>query len=115
MVDRISSEARSANMRAIRSKGTKPELFVRRVAHASGLRFRLHRADLAGKPDLVFPKWRAVVFVHGCYWNGHGCARGGSGSKSNINYWGPKIQRTKARDEVNRSKLIASGWRVMVI
>jgi DNA mismatch endonuclease (patch repair protein) len=115
MADRITQAQRSDNMRAIRSKNTGPEKLVRRLAHRAGFRFRLHRADLPGNPDLVFPKFRAVVFVHGCYWHGHGCRRGGSGSKSNIVYWGPKIERTKARDAANRARLEEQGWRVLTL
>jgi DNA mismatch endonuclease (patch repair protein) len=115
MTDRITPAQRSNNMRAIRSKDTAPEKRVRSLAHRAGFRFRLHRSGLPGKPDLVFPKLRAIVFVHGCYWHGHGCARGGSGSKSNVEYWGPKIVKTRARDITNREALEALGWRVLTI
>src|SRR4249919_2733847 len=115
MVDRVSRAQRSRNMSAIRSKDSAPERRVRSAAHAAGYRFRLHRSDLPGNPDLVFPKWRAVIFVHGCYWHGHGCKRGGTGAKSNTAYWGPKIERTKARDERNRLSLEESGWRVLTL
>ncbi|MEO6256474.1 MAG: very short patch repair endonuclease [Sphingomicrobium sp.] len=109
------SAVRSANMRAIRSKDTKPELQVRRLAHAMGLRFRLHRSDLPGKPDLIFPRHRLVLFVHGCFWHGHGCKRGGRGPKSNTDYWGPKIERTRARDASAQQDLETLGWRVAVV
>jgi DNA mismatch endonuclease (patch repair protein) len=102
-------------MRAIRSKDTGPERFVRSVAHNAGFRFRLHRKDLPGKPDLVFPKWRAVIFVHGCYWHGHGCARGGKGAKSNQEYWAPKLKRTRERDQMNAERLETLGWRVLTL
>ena len=115
MVDRITQSVRSANMSKIRSKNTKPELTVRSIAHRLGYRFRLHRRALPGSPDLVFPRWRTVVFVHGCYWHGHGCARGGKGSKSNTNYWGPKIQRTRDRDAANAVSLQRLGWSVVTI
>ena len=115
MVDRLSPAQRSKNMSAIRSKNSVPERLVRSVAHAAGYRFRLHRADLPGNPDLVFPKSRSVIFVHGCYWHGHGCKRGGTGAKSNTAYWGPKIDKTKARDEANRRKLEDEGWRVLTL
>lgn len=108
------SAARSANMSAIRSKDTKPELRVRRIAHSMGLRFRLHRSDLPGKPDLVFPKHHLALFVHGCFWHGHGCKRGGSGPKSNTDYWGPKIKRTRGRDAAAKEALSQQGWRVIV-
>lgn len=106
---------RSANMRAIKSKDTKPEMVVRRCAHALGYRYRLHDRRLPGCPDLVFKGRRAVIFVHGCYWHGHGCKRGGSGAKSNVEYWGPKIARNISRDADASRKLEQAGWRVMTI
>jgi DNA mismatch endonuclease (patch repair protein) len=109
------SASRSANMSAIRSKDTKPELRVRRLAHAMGLRFRLHRADLPGKPDLVFPGRKVALFVHGCFWHGHGCKRGGAGPKSNTEYWFPKIERNRARDAAAQRALSELGWKVAVI
>ena len=115
MADRITPEQRSQNMRAIRSKDTAPERFVRSIAHRAGYRFRLHRTDLPGSPDLVFPRHRSVIFIHGCYWHGHGCSRGGKGSKSNQGYWGPKLERTRARDRAAREKLEAMGWRVLTL
>jgi DNA mismatch endonuclease (patch repair protein) len=102
-------------MRAIKSKNTKPELRVRKLAHTMGLRFRLHRSDLPGNPDLVFPRHRLALFVHGCFWHGHGCKRGGRGPKSNVSYWGPKIERTRARDVAARAALEQLGWRVAVL
>lgn len=115
MADKITESQRSANMRAIRSKNTVPELAVRRLAHRAGFRFRVHRTDLPGKPDVVFPRHRAVVFVHGCYWHGHGCKRGGTGAKTNQEYWAPKIDRTRDRDLTNRRELEVMGWRVLTI
>jgi len=109
------SQSRSANMSAIRSKDTKPEIRVRRVAHGMGLRFRLHRKDLPGNPDVVLAKHRLVLFVHGCFWHGHGCKRGGSGPKSNTGYWGPKIERTRARDAAAKAALTELGWHVAVL
>lgn len=102
-------------MSAIRGKNTAPEKLVRSLAHAAGYRFRLHRRDLPGTPDLVFPRWNAVILVHGCYWHGHGCKRGGTGAKSNTSYWGPKIDRTKTRDQVTQQRLEERGWRVLTI
>ena len=102
-------------MSKIRSANTKPELTVRRIAHRLGYRFRLHRRDLPGSPDLVFPSRRAAIFVHGCYWHGHGCKRGGRGAKSNTGYWGPKLERTKARDEAAVQALEAAGWSVLTL
>lgn len=115
MADRISIEQRSYTMSRIRSKDTKPELTVRRLVHALGYRYRLHRKDLPGSPDLVFGPRRKVIFVHGCYWHGHGCSVGGTGAKSNQTYWGPKITRNKQRDAAVIDALEGAGWSVMVI
>jgi DNA mismatch endonuclease (patch repair protein) len=105
---------RSANMRAIRSKGMKPELKVRSLAHRLGYRFRLHRKDLPGKPDLVFGPRRKVILVHGCFWHSHGC-KTAHVPKSNREYWEPKLQRNKMRDKKNIELLVANGWNVLVI
>jgi len=115
MPDRITSEQRSANMRAIKHKDTAPEMMVRRLVHAMGFRFRLHRRDLPGKPDLVFGPRRKIIFVHGCYWHGHGCKTGGTGAKSNQHYWGPKIQGNRDRDARHLRQLKADGWKVLTI
>ncbi len=114
-MDKISVERRSANMRAIRSKDTSPELAVRRLVHSMGIRFRLHRSDLPGKPDLVFGPRQKVIFVHGCYWHGHGCKVGGTGAKSNIAYWGPKITGNKERDRRRVRELKKLGWKSLVV
>lgn len=115
MTDKISKERRSANMRAIRNKDTTPELGVRRLVHSFGYRYRLHRRDLPGKPDLVFGPRRKVIFVHGCYWHGHGCKVGGTGAKSNRAYWGPKISGNKARDKRRLIELRKLGWKCLVV
>jgi DNA mismatch endonuclease (patch repair protein) len=101
-------------MAQIRSKNTKPELAVRRAAHAMGLRFRLHGADLPGKPDLVFRRWKTVVFVHGCFWHRHHCERGRL-PKTNADYWLKKLQRNTQRDAAALRALRRSGWRCVVI
>jgi DNA mismatch endonuclease (patch repair protein) len=105
---------RSANMRAIRSKGMKPELLVRSLVHRLGYRFRLHGKGLPGKPDLVFASRRKVVFVHGCFWHAHSCGAAHI-PKSNRNYWIPKLQRNTTRDAKNVENLAQSGWRVLII
>lgn len=102
-------------MRAVKGADTGPELAVRRMAHAMGYRFRLHRKDLPGKPDLVFPRFRKVIFVHGCFWHGHGCKRGRRAPKSNADYWSRKISRNRARDASNIAGLKALGWSAAVI
>jgi DNA mismatch endonuclease (patch repair protein) len=85
------------------------------MAHRLGFRFRLHRKDLPGKPDLVFPARNKIIFVHGCYWHGHGCSVGGTGAKSNQANWGPKIAGNKARDKLHLKKLKRAGWKTLVI
>lgn len=101
-------------MQAIRNSDTKPELVVRRLAHRLGYRFRLHRRDLPGKPDLVFSRKKAVIFVHGCFWHMHNC-----GSvrlpKSNLDYWRPKLLRNCERDINNEHALVELGWKVLII
>ena len=117
-MDLLSPERRSENMRRIKSKGTKPEMAVRRLAHGMGYRFRLHRHGLPGRPDLVFPSRRKVIFVHGCFWHGHddpACAAGRRKPKSNLDYWLPKLARNKARDAGNAAALAALGWSVMTV
>jgi DNA mismatch endonuclease, patch repair protein len=106
---------RSENMRAIRSKGMRPELAVRRLVHRLGYRFRLHRKDLPGKPDLVFPSRRKVIFVHGCFWHSHKDCKVAHIPKSNVDYWGPKLRRNQARDSRNIEALTAAGWNPLVI
>jgi DNA mismatch endonuclease, patch repair protein len=117
MADKLSATERSRNMASIRSKDMKPELAVRKLAHALGFRFRLHRTDLPGKPDLVFPKLKAVIFVHGCFWHQHEDPRclDGRAPKSNLGYWGPKLKRNLERDALSRAMLERQGWRSLVI
>lgn len=106
---------RSENMRAIRSKGMRPELAVRSLVHRLGFRFRLHRKDLPGKPDLVFVARRKVIFVHGCFWHSHRDCKVVHTPKSNVGYWGPKLQRNQVRDSKNIEALTAAGWKPLVI
>lgn len=105
---------RSANMRAIRSKDMLPELAVRILVHKLGYRYRLHKKDLPGKPDLVFASRWKVIFVHGCFWHSHGCKLSHM-PKSNVGYWGPKLDRNRIRDLRNVEALTAAGWRSLVI
>lgn len=102
-------------MRRIRSRDTQPELQVRSLVHRLGFRFRLHRADLPGKPDIVFPSLRKVIFVHGCFWHLHGRCREGRIPNSRIDYWEPKLLRNKIRDKATRAELRKLGWSIMVI
>lgn len=116
MADKLSSEARSENMRRIRGKDTRPELTVRRFLHRHGLRYRLHVRTMAGKPDLVFPSRKVCVFVHGCFW--HGCTRCIDGTrrvKSNSKYWKNKVAMNTARDKSNTLALRTLGWNVIEI
>lgn len=115
MTDKLTKERRSANMRAIRGKNTKPEMIVRRLAHDMGYRFRLHRADLPGKPDLTFPRHRAVIQVNGCFWHGHRCKRGKSRPETNAAFWSAKITRNKERDRTALQRLGVIGWRALVL
>jgi len=101
-------------MRRIRSKGMLPELAVRSLVHRMGYRFRLHRKDLPGKPDLVFVSRRKVIFIHGCFWHVHDC-RVAHTPKSNAAYWGPKLERNRVRDASNLKALRAAGWKPLVI
>ena len=114
-MDKLTPERRSANMRAIRSKGMKPETLVRRLVYALGYRYRLHRKDLPGKPDLVFIGKRKAIFVHGCFWHQHPNCREGRPPRSNQEYWGPKLQRNVERDSKAVEALSAQGWQTLVI
>ncbi len=105
---------RSENMRAIRNKDTLPEKAVRSLIHRLGYRFRLHRQDLPGKPDLVFPSRRKVIFVHGCFWHSHAC-KDGLIPKSNLDFWLPKLRKNKIRDKKVLNDLAKLGWDALVI
>jgi DNA mismatch endonuclease (patch repair protein) len=113
--DRLSPAARSAHMRLIRKRDTTPERVVRRIAHALGYRFRLHRRDLPGSPDLAFPRHRKVVLVHGCFWHQHEGCRLKRQPKSRLDYWLPKLARNVARDREVQEQLFRLGWAVLVI
>ena len=114
MPDVVDKETRSRMMAGIRGKDTRPELFIRRGLHAMGFRYRLHAERLPGKPDLVFPKYRAVIFVNGCFWHGHDCHLFRWPSMR-IEFWRNKIGRTIERDKENNAALMESGWRVLRI
>lgn len=102
-------------MQAVKDRDTAPEMAIRRMVHALGYRYRLHRSDLPGCPDIVFPARRKVIFVHGCFWHGHDCARGARIPKSNTAYWTAKIGRNQLRDEAARRQLRALGWNTLVL
>ena len=113
--DVYSPQKRSAVMRRVKGRDTAPELKVRKALTALGARYRLHRADLPGKPDIVMPGRRLALFVHGCFWHGHDCPRGARVPKQNRDYWIGKVARNRARDARSREALTALGWRVETI
>lgn len=115
MADTLSPTQRSSAMRAVKSANTTPELRVRKAAHALGLRFRLQRRDLPGKPDLVFVSRRIALFVHGCFWHGHNCPRGARMPKTNRDYWSAKIARNTARDQTNIARLEDLSWTPVIV
>jgi DNA mismatch endonuclease (patch repair protein) len=115
MADTHSKEVRSYNMSQIKSKDTKPEMLVRKFLHANGFRYKLHVKNMPGKPDIVLPKYKTVVFVHGCFWHGHdGCSHFVM-PNSKIEYWSNKISRNK--NNANKAEMLLSedGWRVIII
>ena len=114
MVDHVSA-ARSAIMRAVKSKDTDPEMRVRKAAHALGLRFRLHQKDLPGRPDMVLRRHRTVVLVHGCFWHRHPNCSKASSPRSNAEFWSAKFSRNVERDASIERLLTRMGWRVVVI
>lgn len=113
--DIISREHRSLLMGKIQGQNTKPELAVRSICHAMGLRYRLHRRDLPGSPDLVFPKYRLCLFVHGCFWHRHTNCKYAYTPKTNLDFWLPKLQRNVERDRETSEALRELGWQVAII
>ena len=101
-------------MASVKTKNTAPEVKLRSILHRNGFRFRLNRKDLPGKPDIVLPKYKAVIFVHGCFWHGHDCKRGRR-PQTNKEFWNEKIDGNIKRDKVNEIKLKELGWRVLVV
>ncbi|MBX3492526.1 MAG: DNA mismatch endonuclease Vsr [Parvibaculum sp.] len=114
MADTRTPTQRSAIMRAVGSRDTKPEIVVRRLAHRLGYRFRLHVKNLPGKPDIVFPRLGKIVLVHGCFWHGHRC-RYGRLPKSRLDFWEPKIEANRVRDKRTLKSLRFLGWQVLVV
>ena len=115
MTDVHTAEQRSFNMSRIRGRDTKPELVVRSLVHQMGYRFRLHRKDLRGKPDLVLPGRRKIIFVHGCFWHMHRCRYGRVVPKTNAKFWQEKREGTVERDRRNCRALRVEGWDVMTV
>lgn len=115
MVDILSPEKRSWNMSRIKSGNTKPEVLVRSLLHRMGYRFRLHRKDLPGKPDIVLPKYKIVIFVHGCFWHRHQGCKYAYNPKSRVEFWQKKFKENMERDKKNQKELGDSGWNIMLI
>jgi DNA mismatch endonuclease, patch repair protein len=114
MADTRTKEQRRRIMKSVGTRNTGPELVVRRLLHRLGFRFRLHKRELPGSPDIVLRKWKTAVFVHGCYWHGHGCQKGRL-PKSRLDYWGPKIEANRARDRAVEKRLKDLGWNVVTV
>ena len=114
-MDRLTKQQRSELMRRITKTDTKPEMVVRRLCHSLGYRFRLHRRDLPGTPDLVFPRRQKIILVHGCWWHRHACRLGQREPKSRRDYWLPKLERNLARDRRIKRQLRRLGWSVMTV
>ena len=115
MVDNLTTEQRKRNMTAIKSRHTKPEIIVRSIVHRLGFRFRLHDAKLPGKPDIVLPRHKKIILVHGCFWHMHNCKRGNVTPKTNVDYWQNKRFRNVARDKENLETYKAESWQTFTI
>ena len=109
------SEQRSRNMSAIKSKNTKPEIKVRKVLHSMGYRFRIHAKDLPGSPDIVLPKYKTVIFVHGCFWHRHENCKYASTPKTRQEFWEAKFRENINRDKLNQENLSSKGWKIIII
>lgn len=114
MPDVFDPEKRREIMQSVKTKNTAPEIKLRSLLHRNGFRFRVNRRDLPGKPDIVLPKYKAVIFVHGCFWHGHDCRRG-QRPQTNIDFWNQKINKNIDRDKNDISLLEKLGWRVLVV
>jgi DNA mismatch endonuclease, patch repair protein len=114
-MDSLDRQARSAHMAKIGPKGSKPEMVVRRTLHALGYRYRLHRRELPGTPDIVLARRKKVIFVHGCWWHGHDCKFGRRPPKSNVEFWTTKLRGNAERDTRILAKLKAMGWDCLVV
>ncbi|CAI8838584.1 DNA mismatch endonuclease Vsr [Pseudomonas sp. IT-232MI5] len=114
MVDVVDAVTRSRMMSGIKGKNTKPEVSIRRALHARGFRYRIHVNNLPGKPDLVLPKYKAVVFVHGCFWHGHTC-RYFKIPRTRPDFWMEKIEKNRTRDRFQEIALLSDGWRVLIV
>lgn len=115
LMDNVSAEVRSRIMARIKDKNTAPEVAVRRAMHAAGLRFRLHRRNLPGTPDIAFPRYRTVIFVHGCFWHRHTGCRYSTLPATNREMWREKFRKNRLRDASKERALRQEGWKVLVI
>ncbi|HLV63612.1 very short patch repair endonuclease [Galbibacter sp.] len=115
MADVHSKEVRSYNMSQVKGKDTKPELLVRRFLFSNGLRYRLYDKKLSGKPDIVLPKYKTVIFIHGCFWHGHENCKYSALPKTRTQFWSDKIEGNKQRDKNNIEQLINKGWNVLIV
>lgn len=115
VVDSVSKEKRSWIMGRVKGQNTRPEKLVRSLLHRMGYRFRIQRADLPGRPDIVLPKYHAVIFVHGCYWHRHDCPNGKRLPKTRLDFWLPKLEGNRLRDVKNQEKLVQMGWKVLIL
>ncbi len=115
MADVHTPEVRSYNMSMIRGKDTKPEIMVRKYLHSKGFRFRLHKKDLPGKPDIVLPKYKTVIFIHGCFWHGHKNCKYFVVPKTRTKWWLNKIEGNRQTDKQNNLKLRKAGWNVITL
>lgn len=113
-MDHVDKAKRSEIMASVKGKDTSPELLVRKELHRRGFRYRLYPKDIPGKPDLVFPKFNAIIFIHGCFWHGHNCEKGKL-PKSNLSFWEEKIVKNKQRDRKNVVKLKKEGYKILTI
>jgi DNA mismatch endonuclease (patch repair protein) len=113
-MDVLTPEQRRLNMSRIRGKDTKPEMMLRTGLHRAGLRFRLHAAELPGRPDLIFPRYHAALLIHGCFWHGHDCPMFKL-PRTRTEFWAAKIASNRARDSESEAALAAAGWRVMTV
>ena len=109
------SEQRSRNMSAIKSKNTKPEIVVRKILHSMGYRFRLHGKDLPGSPDIILPKYKTVIFVHGCFWHRHENCKYASTPKTRPKFWESKFGANIKRDKISQKNLIKLGWKIIIV
>lgn len=115
MADKVRKKVRSRNMSAIKGKNTKPEMIVRRFLHHKGYRFRLHRKDLSGKPDITLARYKTVIFVHGCFWHQHSNCKNAVMPKTHVSFWEDKLNGNIVRDKKNTLLLQGKGWQVLTI